>query len=153
MINTHESKWDQIVKRLDYAFQPIVNIHTGVAYGYEVLMRKVENEGFDSIEAIFDQAEQERALSEIHQALFTKALRKLNTLSWCSQTKLFFNIDSRLFDEKYPLLRCHHQGSGALSFFMDFTSISRYFHLPAGATSFHHTSEMPPKSVSFYFPL
>jgi len=32
----HE-RWSRIVSSLDYAFQPIVSIHTGICLGYEAL--------------------------------------------------------------------------------------------------------------------
>lgn len=89
--------WDAIVARVDYALQPIVNIHTGVVYGYEALLRDVEAAGFSSIAAVFDQAHQDGILDTVHQALFMKALHRFSQLLWSDQTKLFFNLDSRLF--------------------------------------------------------
>lgn len=89
--------WRESVARVDYAFQPIVNIHTGVTYGYEVLLRNVAAAGFDSIAGFFDQAHQTQSLNTVHQALFHKAVDKLASLPWAHQTKLFFNLDSRVF--------------------------------------------------------
>ena len=45
---------DAIVKNLDYAFQPIVNIKTGEIFAVEALLRNVENCGYNSIFHIFD---------------------------------------------------------------------------------------------------
>jgi len=40
------NEWKLIVDQIDYAFQPIVNIHTGVCLGYEVLLRDYDKAGF-----------------------------------------------------------------------------------------------------------
>ena len=33
-----KNRWHRIVDTLDYALQPIVNIHTGSGHGYEALL-------------------------------------------------------------------------------------------------------------------
>lgn len=91
------SNWQSILETIDYALQPIVNIHTGVAFGYEALLRQVEQARFDSIAAFFDRADQDGVLPAVHEALFEKAFTKFSRLPWADQTKLFFNLDSRLF--------------------------------------------------------
>lgn len=44
--------WKQIVEKVDFAFQPIVNPHTGHIFGYEALLRRWEDSGFDSIQSL-----------------------------------------------------------------------------------------------------
>lgn len=97
MQNATESDWQAILAQTDYAFQPIVNIHTGAVFGYEALLRRVESAGFETIAALFDQAHREAVLPAVHEALFRKAVQKFSALAWADQTKLFFNLDSRLF--------------------------------------------------------
>jgi len=48
--------WLSRIAQIDYAFQPIVNIHSGVCYGYEALLRNYEAAGFSSILDFFDAA-------------------------------------------------------------------------------------------------
>ena len=36
------SKWEAILESVYYAFQPIVNIHTGTTFGFEALLRVYE---------------------------------------------------------------------------------------------------------------
>ena len=35
--------WNQIIEKLDYAFQPIIYSHTGKIYAVEALIRNVQN--------------------------------------------------------------------------------------------------------------
>jgi EAL domain-containing protein (putative c-di-GMP-specific phosphodiesterase class I) len=37
---------DSLLHTLDYAFQPIVNIHTGLVYGFEASIRNVDKAGY-----------------------------------------------------------------------------------------------------------
>ena len=86
-----------VLATIDFAFQPIVNIHTGAVYGYEALLRKVDRIGFDSIASFFDCIHKEGISGPVHQQLLIKALKKYFLLPWAEQTKLYFNLDGRLF--------------------------------------------------------
>lgn len=89
--------WDRVLDTVDYAFQPIVNIHTGALYGVEALIRKVDEAGFESIPHFFDRAYQDMQIDRVHERLFTMACGKLQRIPWADQIKLFYNLDSRLF--------------------------------------------------------
>jgi len=82
---------------LDYAFQPIVNIHTGICYGHEALLRYTDKIGFKTIDAFFDYLYLDGCLHEIELALQEKAITKFSSLPANRKTKLFYNLDSRLF--------------------------------------------------------
>jgi EAL domain-containing protein (putative c-di-GMP-specific phosphodiesterase class I) len=58
------------LKLLDYAFQPIVNIHTGMTYGYEALLRNVQAAGFASIASFFDEIHDRQVLKIANDLLF-----------------------------------------------------------------------------------
>jgi len=60
--------WEEIVAKLDYAFQPIVNTWTGSCYAYEALLRGTAEAGFESIHALFDRAYEDRPLPCGHAA-------------------------------------------------------------------------------------
>jgi diguanylate cyclase (GGDEF)-like protein len=92
-----ERKWDGILSVLDYALQPIVNIHTGYCYGYEALLRNVEAAGFSAIGHLFDQAERDGVLAHVDQRLLHDAIVKFSRLEWASKSKLFYNLDNRVF--------------------------------------------------------
>lgn len=92
--------WVECLSRIDFAFQPIVNIHTGVCYGCEALLRNYEEAGFRSIDDFFDQAYRDRALYSVDLCLREKAVKKFSTLKWNRQTKLFINLDNRVLDSE-----------------------------------------------------
>lgn len=87
--------WQVFVRKLDIAFQPIVNIHTGVCFGYEALARDWENGGFSSIQDILDAAYSSQRLTLLESLLREKILRKYVTLPHYQQTILFLNLDNR----------------------------------------------------------
>ena len=99
MLNAELLDWSPKLNCIDYAFQPIVNIHTGAVYGYEALVRNVEQAGFESIHAFFDSAFENRVLHPLDLWLRQLALKKFSRMEGSKYTKLFYNLDNRLFDE------------------------------------------------------
>ncbi|WP_373499433.1 EAL domain-containing protein [Desulfococcus sp.] len=95
-------KWMQRISTIKYAFQPIVNIHTGVCCGYEALLRNYKAAGFDAIGDLFDEAFLERVLPAVDRLLFKKVLAKFRQIPWNSRTRLFYNLDNRIFDFMNP---------------------------------------------------
>lgn len=93
---TEAGRWDAIVERLSFAFQPIVNIHTGHTYGFEALLRNVNDAGFERIKSVFDTAHEERCLFLLNILLSQKAVKAFTERSTESNQKLFYNIDNRL---------------------------------------------------------
>lgn len=91
-----DNKWRGIAHTLDYAFQPIVNVHNGICLGYEALLRNYEQAGFNSIKDIFDAAFNEQVLFGFELALREKSLEKFMCLKNHQKAKLFFNIDNRV---------------------------------------------------------
>ncbi|MCW8132275.1 MAG: EAL and GGDEF domain-containing protein [Planctomycetota bacterium] len=85
--------------QLDYAFQPIVNIHTGVCFGYEALLRNVEKTRFTGILEFFDGMHRQGMLPHIDAALREKAIAKFRTIPGSASVKLFYNLDKRVLEE------------------------------------------------------
>ena len=81
---------------LDYAYQPIVNIHTGVTFGFEALLRGFSEAGYKSINDVFDKAWQKKELAKLDISLRELAFSKLYNNNRFQSTKLFYNIDNRL---------------------------------------------------------
>lgn len=88
------AEWAGLLERLDFAFQPIVNIHTGYCFGYEALLRNISK--FPSIGHFFDACYAEGVLSAIEDILQEKALAKFARLPHHPRCKLFLNLDNRL---------------------------------------------------------
>ncbi|THB77885.1 MAG: EAL domain-containing protein [Desulfobacteraceae bacterium] len=89
--------WLERLSRIDYAFQPIVNIHTGNAFGFEALLRHHRDAGFTSIDDIFNQAYHQGLLHQVDLHLREKAFSKFARFKKTHHAKLFYNIDNRLF--------------------------------------------------------
>ena len=87
--------WRARLSQLDHAFQPIVNVHTGLCYGYEALLRNVDAAGFASIQAVFDTAHDDGVLPLVETALWAQAIEKFTTLPHHRNIKLFCNADNR----------------------------------------------------------
>lgn len=92
------ARWEAMLIGLDHAFQPIVNSHSGVCFGYEALLRNVDRYGFDSIQGFFDACEDAGVLSEMEAALHEKAIVKFSRLPHAERVKLFLNVDNRVID-------------------------------------------------------
>jgi EAL domain-containing protein (putative c-di-GMP-specific phosphodiesterase class I) len=83
---------------LDYAFQPIVDAHSGDGYGFEALLRNVGQLGFQTPCDVFDFAADAGVLVELECLLRKKAIRKFVAMPNRGKTKLFLNVDARLLD-------------------------------------------------------
>ena len=77
-----------------YAFQPIVHLDTGIAHGYEALLRGVENLGLTSIASLFDGAHRRGWLGPLERLLQTKAIEAFAGIPG-ETARLFMNIDAR----------------------------------------------------------
>jgi len=93
------ANWEAMLIGLDHAFQPIVNSHSGVCFGYEALLRNVDRYGFGSIQDFFDACERADVLSEMEAALHEKAIVKFSQLPHADRVKLFLNVDNRVIDQ------------------------------------------------------
>jgi len=98
-MRTLEEKWRAIVfDIIDYAFEPIINVHTGAAFGFEALLRNYQIIGFESIHEFFDAAHREGVLFKVELFLREKAIQKFVAAGVHEKTKLFLNVDSRIVD-------------------------------------------------------
>lgn len=90
--------WIRMCTAMAYAYQPIVNTHTGQVFGYEALLRGFENEGFPEIHSVFDRAKDDGVLVEVNKMLFENASTAFHKTE-LRAGRLFFNIDNRLFHD------------------------------------------------------
>jgi len=101
--------WVERVALVDYAFQPIVNIHTGVCIGFEALLRDVERAGFTDIQAFLDSAHRDGAIVAVGAMLRRRAVAKFASSALADRTRLFFNLDNRELErEDYRLEEASH---------------------------------------------
>ena len=95
-------KWNEIIAKLDYAFQPIIYSHTGKIYAIEALVRGVQNiDGLNSIDDLFDKAFNDDFLYELDLQLREKAISKFSNIE-IENLKIFYNLDNRIiYNKKY----------------------------------------------------
>lgn len=77
-----------------YAFQPIVHFDTGIAHGYEALLRGVDRLGLGSIGALFDLAHHRGWLGPLERLLQRKAIAAFAAIP-SDTARLFLNVDAR----------------------------------------------------------
>lgn len=94
-----DDNWLKRLDMLDYAYQVIVNIHTGSTYGVEALVRNHQLLGIKSVFELFDKAHEEGLLAPLTLLLMDKAVKKFMQLPFYDKVKLFFNLDNRLFSD------------------------------------------------------
>ena len=91
-----DKKWEKIVSKLDFAFQPIVNVKTGNIFAVEALLRNYQDAGnFHSIFHVFDEAFHDGSLYQLDLELRHKALEKFSRID-IPNIQLFYNLDHRL---------------------------------------------------------
>ena len=88
----------QVQVNITFAFQPIVNIHTGDCFGFEALLRNHKLVGVESIPAFFDYACELGVLHHVDSILREIAVRRFAALPLSDNSILFFNVDGRLFE-------------------------------------------------------
>ena len=92
--------WNEIIEKLDYAFQPIVYSHTGKIYAVEALIRGVQKvNGLTCIDDLFNKAFNDDFLYELDLKLREKAISKFSNIE-IDNLKLFYNLDNRIIYNK-----------------------------------------------------
>jgi EAL domain-containing protein (putative c-di-GMP-specific phosphodiesterase class I)/GGDEF domain-containing protein len=86
------------LSRLTVAFQPIVNVSSGLTFGYEVLLRGYESQGYQSAEAVLRACHDSGALAQIETLVRRKAFASLPPSVSDGTRTLFFNLDHRIAD-------------------------------------------------------
>lgn len=89
-------EWAEVLDVLDYAFQPIVQMRTGLCHGVEALLRGVQRTPFADPHDLLDAACVQGVLVEVECALHAKAVAAWRALDGWQGAKLFLNIDSRV---------------------------------------------------------
>ncbi len=87
---------DTASRELDFAFQPIVDIHNGTVFGYEALMRGHSKMEVQNIFAVLDKADHLDVLHRFDMMMREKVISKYARLPRSHKTKLFYNLDNRI---------------------------------------------------------
>lgn len=96
---------DGIKGKLDFVFQPIVNVATGLCFGFEAYLRNHENLGFATQQALFDACHQKGLLDAAQLQLWEVAIARFTSTPKARGKRLFLNMDSRSLDENGLITR------------------------------------------------
>ena len=92
--------WDEIIDKLDYAFQPIIYAQSGKLYAVEALLRNVQDiPNITTIDELFDLVFSNDYLYEFDLLLRQKAIKKFANIN-IPNLKLFYNLDNRIIYNK-----------------------------------------------------
>ncbi len=83
-----------ISAEIEYAFQPIVNVHSGDAYGFEALLRRHERVGAASIAELFEWIAKAGVVLAAELVLREKAVAAFVSFAGPSSARLFFKIST-----------------------------------------------------------
>lgn len=83
---------------LEIAFQPIVDIHSGITFGVEALLRGTDVLGYVNIHTFFNHLYEENILYTFDLHLRNKVIEKFCTLEGFENLKLFYNLDNRVLE-------------------------------------------------------
>lgn len=103
-IATSEPKvdWHDMVMAMaqsaEYAYQPIVSMTSLRVHGFEALARLPATSGYADITGLLDDASEADALLSVERVLLAKSITTFARLPDAQQTRLFCNLDNRVFD-------------------------------------------------------
>lgn len=80
---------------IDYVLQPVVDIGTGVVYGYEAQIRNCDGDDTRTADELIDESHTQGFLPQLEARLFTRALECFSALKIAQGTKLYFKLDGR----------------------------------------------------------
>lgn len=87
------------VNLVEYAFQPIIGMGSLRTHGFEALARVPQGSGYGSILELLDEVAGRDGLLLAERTLLTNAITKFASFSGATASRLFCNVDNRVFDD------------------------------------------------------
>ena len=92
------------LEAVDFALQPIINIHSGRYFGCEAFIRNTDQLGFASIPAFFDAIYEKPNFLELTGRVWERALQKFQEVPLEDKGKLCLNLASRIIEHEQEIL-------------------------------------------------
>lgn len=90
------NRWEKRIKKIDYAFQGIINPYSGTLFAVEALIRNVEEAGYHNIDEFFHAAYRDKVFVEVERVLRRKVIEKFVQIPFYKKLRLFYNYDPRI---------------------------------------------------------
>jgi diguanylate cyclase (GGDEF)-like protein len=87
-----------ITSQLFFKYQPIINAHTGATYALEASLHGYNELGFDNLDELSKMVYKDKAVEYISKELRQKALFYFKKANQFNNLKLFYNIDTKNFE-------------------------------------------------------
>jgi len=87
-----------IHRNVTYAYQPIVNVHTGEAFAFEALLRGHQRLGFSEIPMLFASVADVDVAADVEMLLLDKAAGGFMDFARDNSARLFFNANNRVLN-------------------------------------------------------
>ena len=101
LIAAKVSEFDDVVAQAalaDHAFQPIVSTSTLRVHGFEALARLSGASDAGSVLTLLDRAAAAGRVRQVEQRLVTRAIAKFTRFEEAGSTRLFCNLDNRIYE-------------------------------------------------------
>ena len=85
-------------RHVNYAYQPIVNVHTGEAYGFEALLRGHQALGYREVPDLFAAIGDVELAADAEMLLLEKAIAGFMVFAAGGTSRLFFNANNRVLN-------------------------------------------------------
>ncbi|MBF0129729.1 MAG: EAL domain-containing protein, partial [Alphaproteobacteria bacterium] len=87
--------WSDVIEKLEIAFQPVVDVRTGLCFAAEAFVRGVDRAGFPSIDEFLDASHRLGLLARTDEVLVEMALAAFHRFAAGHPVGLFINVDAR----------------------------------------------------------
>jgi EAL domain-containing protein (putative c-di-GMP-specific phosphodiesterase class I)/GGDEF domain-containing protein len=95
---TLNPKWQKIIDKIDFAFQPIIHPKSAHTFALEALLRNNKSAGFEKIDDLFEAAYTDNVLFDVDLALREIVYSRFRELDFYKKIKIFYNYDHRTME-------------------------------------------------------
>lgn len=94
-----DRKWNKLIDKLSFCFQPIVNVQTGICFGYECILKQSADSEYKDLTQIFDKAAEEGDLFDVHVMIRKKMLSLFSKIENYQMLSIFLPVDNRIHED------------------------------------------------------
>lgn len=96
-----EKKWDEIVDSVNFKYLPIVNIYSGITYGFEMQLSNYDEFGYEDEKALFEDAYSDKMMQKVEVAIRERGVLHFLKKIGFGGVKLFLNAEVKSLQSKH----------------------------------------------------